>query len=447
MQSRKSKRSWTHRNLRSASGFTLVELLVVIAIISMVTIATVPLLLPALDSRRIRESARLVSTQFTAAQSDAIAKGRPVGVWIDRIRSASSGSVIDATVGMDLYLCEVPQPYSGDTLTSTVPINNNGGDYSFTLSMNNDAQWKNTLRPGDLVRFNYRGDYYLILGDQKNKVATDPKDPSRVVIDPNPDQGSPPGNPQKKLVFQSTNPANPQMPSVTTSTPFQIIRQPVKLAGSAVQLPAGAVIDLIDSGMGSDLTGAGTDLFLNLIPLSYLQLPMSPTQQQIDDERFKLFTSKPTPPYQTAQPIIFMFSASGALDKLYFGWQSYNGASPRLTIGPYPITGPLHFLIGKREKAFQPTGSSNFASYYDQTATADIQSEKQNFRDLENIWVSINPQSGLVTSAEVANVDDAAAFAECQTKLGTAPTANQALAYAVSYARQFAQSAQTMGGK
>src|SRR4051794_1301952 len=87
-------------------GFTLVELLVVIAIISAVTIATVPMILPALDVRRIREASRILSTHFASAQSEAIAKGRSVGVWIQRL----SG---EPTAAMDLFLCEVPAPYAG----------------------------------------------------------------------------------------------------------------------------------------------------------------------------------------------------------------------------------------------------------------------------------------------------------------------------------------------
>ena len=73
-----------HRSSFSPA-FTLVELLVVIAIIVTVSAIVVPLLTPVLDSRRIRESARIVSTQFASAQSEAMAKGRPVGVWIERL--------------------------------------------------------------------------------------------------------------------------------------------------------------------------------------------------------------------------------------------------------------------------------------------------------------------------------------------------------------------------
>ncbi len=96
----------------------------------------------------------------------------------------------------------------------------------------------------------------------------------------------------------------------------------------------------------------------------------------------------------------------------------------------YPLTNPIHFLIGKREK-LPPQNYVNT----DDVAT---QSEKHNFRDLENIWISINPQTGLVTSAEVAQVDDAAI---------TPGTQQQMLAKAIPAARQFATSAQTMGGR
>src|SRR5689334_3793267 len=89
------------------TAFTLIELLVVIAIISAVTLATVPMILPALDTRRIRESARIVSTQFASAQSEAIARGRSVGVWMERLSA-------DPSASMDLFLCEVPQTYAGD---------------------------------------------------------------------------------------------------------------------------------------------------------------------------------------------------------------------------------------------------------------------------------------------------------------------------------------------
>src|SRR5262245_30427933 len=96
-------------------AFTLVELLIVIAIIGAVTVATVPMILPALDVRRIRESGGLVSTVFSQAQSDALAKGRSAGVWIQRLSNEPSAA-------MDLFLCAAPEPYSGDTVGSVLTM-------------------------------------------------------------------------------------------------------------------------------------------------------------------------------------------------------------------------------------------------------------------------------------------------------------------------------------
>src|SRR4029077_8430960 len=98
-------------------GFTLAELLIVVLIISIVTVATIPFLKPALDSRRIREAARIFTSQLAAAQSQAIANGNSVGVWMEKT-SANSVSPGTSDTSMDLYLCEVPDPYAGDTTNS-----------------------------------------------------------------------------------------------------------------------------------------------------------------------------------------------------------------------------------------------------------------------------------------------------------------------------------------
>src|SRR5262245_24338353 len=75
------------------SALTLIELLIVIAILGMVTVATIPIVLPALDSRRMRESARVLSTQLAAAQSMAVSKGLEAGLWIVRLPGDKSGAM------------------------------------------------------------------------------------------------------------------------------------------------------------------------------------------------------------------------------------------------------------------------------------------------------------------------------------------------------------------
>src|SRR5262249_55077654 len=151
-------------------------LLVVIAIISMVTLATVPMILPALDTRRVRESARIVSTQLASAQSEAMARGRSVGVWIERLRTGS-GTSFEPSAAMNLYLCEVPQPWAGGQTTTTAQVFVTAGVASFQIlapavganppqaDQSEYALTSQLIHAGDLVRFNYRGRYYRISSD------------------------------------------------------------------------------------------------------------------------------------------------------------------------------------------------------------------------------------------------------------------------------------------
>ncbi len=72
--------------------------------------------------------------------------------------------------------------------------------------------------------------------------------------------------------------------------------------------------------------------------------------------------------------VYIMFSPHGAIDRVYSD-----------TINRRVIR-PIHLLIGKREKI--PTAAGD-----------------ENWRDFHNIWVSLNPQSGLVTTSEVASAE------------------------------------------
>jgi prepilin-type N-terminal cleavage/methylation domain-containing protein len=363
-------------------GFTLVELLIVIAIISTVTLASVPMILPALDSRRIRESARIVSTQFASAQSEAIAKGRPVGVWIERLSSTATGGT---TASMDLFLCEVPQPYAGDSVDSRVAIRVDTSKppapryyLEFTAS---DSSWTGLpLRPGDLIRFNYRGPLYEVTGDAQyykdqliqtdsllnNVVQSDNQgkyissSPTMKVAFDRIRRSSAPAAPSQPWNMVAQNYIDCAMPPANAVLPYQIFRQPVKSSAGSVQLPAGAILDLYWSGMGS--TGS--------------------------------FSTPSTT--EAKSPIIVTFDRTGSLDSYYIGGIKQS------------ITGPLYFLVGKREKA----------------VGIETDTTKQNWTDLENIWVAINP-TGTITTAELA--------------AATPPS--------VAGSRVYAQAAQTMGGR
>jgi type II secretory pathway pseudopilin PulG len=367
------------RELRASRAFTLAELLIVAVIISVVTIATIPLLKPAMDSRRIREAARIVSTQFASAQGEAVASGHSVGVWLQKIPAggASSGTV-DGDASMDLYLCESPQPYSGDSESSTVIVSVSGAPPTGSVTMSNaDSGWIGLLRPGDLIRFNHSGPYYSLGGatqPQPDGTLMQATAPTATIFSMTPvsqDDFDTSGHPVFRylppVAFVSAG--NPN----GWTTNFQILRQPVRSSATPMQLPSGAIVDLFFSGIGNpDPVNAISGYFGSIA--------------NFDKDN---------------NPVIVTFDRTGALEYLYVGGTQYS------------ITLPLYFLIGKREKA----------------PSVEPDPTRQNFVDQDNLWISLNPQSGLASTAEVA-----------------APNSS-GFSQQVINSRSFATAAQAMGGK
>ena len=91
----------------SSKGTTLLELLVVITIILLVTAVAIRTVMPAIESRQIREGARQLNVFINSARNRAMATGRPMGVWIDRMSGLPEAS-------MSVSYAQVPEPYSGD---------------------------------------------------------------------------------------------------------------------------------------------------------------------------------------------------------------------------------------------------------------------------------------------------------------------------------------------
>lgn len=104
---------------------TLVELLVVIAIIGLLSAAVLPNLAGSAGPRKVRETARSVSSFLAGAQSQAIGSRTGAGIWIDLLANpiVDDAGVVHA-VALDMSLCDVPTPYSGEVanaLANVVP--------------------------------------------------------------------------------------------------------------------------------------------------------------------------------------------------------------------------------------------------------------------------------------------------------------------------------------
>ena len=211
------------------TGVTLIELLIVMTILLMVTAAALPLMAPALQNRRGREAALLVSSFISGARSRAIETGRPVGVMLERFNGNP--------FAMSLAYVEVPPPYGGDitgaTCTVTYGSSTTSGIYTvYSFTINFPAGFTSTLvRAGDHIRVNSQGPLFLI-----------------TVVNP--------GSITATCSFPTSTPAIPAttlFPWTATSlaVPYQIFRQPLRSASQPLQLPDNIVVDLLNSGIGT----------------------------------------------------------------------------------------------------------------------------------------------------------------------------------------------------
>lgn len=425
-------------------GITLIELLVVIFIILLITSITIPAIQPALENRRTREAARLVNVFFNAARNRALEQGRPAGVWIERQTGLSEASVT-------LHFAEIPKPYSGDFLDSAVSLFYEPFGAPFrsptireywlivtprTLTGGVPDRWWNAepnaqhlIRPGDYIRFSgveralklnvgKRSDmrlaggdtwvWYLAYGANKNSYNggfTGARDnDGNLVINwwDNDFRGL------HTPLRTHLSPTQVRVPGVS----YQIFRQPQKMSAGAVQLPQGTVIDLNFSGTSSWNFHPRDNFVTNNSTLAgnpYRGKPIFPNDET---------------------PIIILFSPDGVVDRVYSRMR--NDDARIIDWNSWRPTSLLYFLIGDAEKIPAKSGwgpGGPGAGGFDQY--------QNNWLDLTNYWVTINPFTGLVNTAEVSDFDERA---DPANQISFDP-AN------IHVTRRFANQPQAMGGR
>jgi len=131
-------------------------------------------------------------------------------------------------------------------------------------------------------------------------------------------------------------------PPLSPPMPYQIIRRPRKSAVTGLQLPLRAVIDMEFSGTDEHSIGAQTNL-----------------------------------------PVYIMFSPNGSLERVYHHGKMHPGIEP------------IFLLVGKQERV--PLAHNG---------PSPAEDGLYNWQDLKNLWVTLNPQTGLVTTTEVAKGSD-----------------------------------------
>lgn len=212
---------------RPRRGVTLLELLIVISMIVILTAISIPALRYALEDRKTREASRILDGYFAGAQARAAGINRPVGVWIERNANGANSAI-------SLFMAEVPPPYTGDVENARAKITAVGaGPGGFgtagTAEFDTSSLFLPTLvRNGDLIRFDYKGPYYVI----SNAPAAGAAAPFQ-------------------LNFSHPSAPRPSTIGGQAITAYQIVRQPQRSSVGSQELPRNVVIDLTYSGLGA----------------------------------------------------------------------------------------------------------------------------------------------------------------------------------------------------
>jgi Tfp pilus assembly protein FimT len=336
---------------RPRAGVTLLEILIVMTILLMVTAAAIPLMQPALQNRRGREAARLVSSFISGARSKAIESGRPVGVVFERFNGNGFST--------KLSYVEVPTPYSGDTLTSRLLINNAGQIFGIGqvaaaggTIVSPDTQWTQFLRYGDRIKLDYGGPTWVLASTNS---VPDPAIGTPITIQPS---LTPMAPALPWILMTSSNQSPPAtgfpQPYMIAGVPFQIMRQPTQPRSStpALQLPENQVVDLFNSGVG-------------------------PTGQFAVTTNVSGGVATATIGFDP----VLVFSPGGSLD-----YVTDNGGA-----WGHPL-GSLFLLVGRRDQMpdVAPTGRKETPQSI----------PLFNLTDPDSLWITVGFQTGLVASAE-----------------------------------------------
>lgn len=427
----------------------------------------------------------MLNVMLNAARNRAIQSGRSAGVWIEKMNGLPEASV-------SVYQAAVPEPYGGDFYDSgieaySVPdwtdANRKLCSYfvnvvcpsrrslAGNLAARNQDAWSSSsstsqqlVRSGDRIRINGSGIYTLYQlasldgkGVASLSAATSAAGTSGAVF--NPATGWIIGVFSNKYTIATNsgsmgrmssggytwlNPFPPTLgskPFITynsTTThagyavPYQILRSPQKLAAGAIQMPDGVVIDLnyseinnmplyprvlnITTNSSTYYYGAPGDAIGGLSNHAN-PLGQSPSIQN---------GLNPDGTNPDMQPVIITFNSVGIIDLVYS--QHFNVSLGQWIYEPYQPTGLIHLLVGKSERVpcnpDTTSVSSGVSPQYN-----------NNYTDLDNFWVSVNPRSGTVNSAPNKLVNLAAT------------NGIVAVSSAIQTAHDYGERAVSMGGK
>ncbi len=372
-----------------SAGYTLIELLIVIMIAVLLMVITLPVAKKVMEDARPREASRILNTTFATSKSRAAQTGRLAGVEFILQRMNDPMATQGAYQCTQMYMCEVPALYAGDTTTAVATVQQDTGmsgwyDLEFRDEFPADTVPDTTpttthwltdqlpLQPGTSampgsedyfhIRFAHRGPWYSAQRKTMGKFSV------------------------QLGGFFPAGAMSSTSASINRYTTFQIRRPPVRV-GNPVELPKSTAIDMTYSGSGQQLAEFGSAIALRL-----------------------------------------MFTPAGNIDSLTMAVPNMQpGMSPTITSGAPP--GTIHFLVGLTTKVNTPQEGMGAWNINDVT--------KSNLADGNSLWVSIGRSTGVVTTNE--NAPDATLIAD--------PTNAMQRANYLRGCRQYATAREQKGGR
>ena len=293
--------------------------------------AALPLLKTGLQGRRIRETSRQMNTYVELAKAMAAETGRPAGLIL-QVKSVEAGTLPenDLPYVSEVFLAQTPRPYAGDMVDERAAISGNTAAFS-------SASLPILVRPGDQIRFDYKGPMYNI----------------DTVSWPVPCPFPPPAAPHT-ITFSGS-----PLPPGNVNLPFQILRQPEKSSSAPMELASEAVIDLSMSGFGRT------------------------SEYRFDNDRnVNVATVE-------IESVVIVFSPSGQMTRVIVN--KYDIANNRPLVSTYTPTDTLHLLIGSIDGVLL----DNIVNI--NSVGPDL---VPNIKNPDNLWISIGHQTGRATTAE-----------------------------------------------
>ncbi len=389
-------------------GVTLVELLVTVGIVVLLAAVSIPTFRGLSQGRLVREAARNVSVSIGVGQMAAMSTGKPAGVLIQR----------DSTVpqaGTVIYQVQTPDSYSGDQTTSTCivqqwpaynPIWPTGTMVVKLMFKPGDVSYPK-IQLGDTIQIGLSGNWW---------------GPFRIVADPNHSGGSatwPYDFPVDTHNFIMLN--QPSDPTTGYMTNYLLTAVYLPMSGPLTLPSTFPPVTQADLTQNASQYQQNTALWLrtfetpprtnppNSAPLPAVLNPMSfqvtrratatsaaplrlDGRAAIDLAFSGTDTGDPTTSGSTTDtlsfqstggdtsPVMILFSPTGELNSIWVAnvqWLYRN---------------PIYLLVGRRDRVALGSPPST-------TPTAE--DGLWNWQDTNNLWVTIKPSTGLVTTSEI----------------------------------------------